>query len=124
MQAPDENYNTFCETEVKAGATAGRMTGGNLQLQLDGLSAGVPEDVVAKLSIEDVLLQRTQLAIGKTRLDHISVQDIEQQQARWKGSACEASDKQYSHRKRLALELRFRAHEHNQKVGAQKGVSG
>lgn len=85
-------------------------------MQLHGTSApDLPEAAVAKLSTEDALLLRTQLAVGKTPLDQTSVADLEQQQDRWRwmGSdygPVEPNTKPYLYRQRLALELRFRAH--------------
>lgn len=78
-----------------------------------GLCADLPEAAVSKLSIEDALALQTQLAIGKPSLSGQSVQDLEQQQERWIGSArvpVEPATKPYIHRQRLALELRVRAH--------------
>lgn len=111
MQPPDD-YNAFCESEcVEPGATASKMPGGLLESSLQLLNApDLPEAAVARLTIEDALALRTQLATGKASLEQTSAQDIETQQLRWRGSSesLEPGTKSYMHRQRLALELRYR----------------
>lgn len=124
MLSPNADYDDFCASEGEVEATEGKMLGGMLQaLEKPDL----PEAAVAKLSMDDALALRTQLAMGRAPIDQ-SVQELEQQQVRWLASAVPPDDpRSYLHRQRLALELRFRMHTQkvfHQQVRGRKGVLG
>lgn len=89
-----------------------------------------PEDAVARLSMDEVLLLRYNLGVGKQPLDLVSILGLAENQEKWMGMQAPAqpnsfnpSCKVYAHRQRLALELRFRGQPAlTPQVGVWKGA--
>lgn len=128
MQDPNDDYAFLCQTTA-AGSVDSSMGGGLLGGMVEALSDS-PEDDVQKLSLNAALVLRMQLneqlSSGKAVLDMDDAKLLEQQ-VKWMGPAPPGYQflipgdkhcKPYIQRQRIALELRFREHQKQQKLSA------
>lgn len=131
MQDPNDDYASLCETSA-ADPIDSSMGGGLLGGMVEALS-DTPEEDVQKLSMDAVLVLRIQLndqlVSGKAILVDMDDAKLLELQVRWMGPAPPANQflvpgdkhsKPYTQRQRIALEMRFREHQKQQKLIAEQ----
>lgn len=98
---------------------------------MTGLPVETPESAAASLSMDQALLLRSQLAIGRhSMLVSMSKTELLQLQAKWTGPNPPAeltlgkqSCRAYIERQRMALELRYQQHQLQQTAAQQVGAA-